>query len=166
MCVCVCCVTASGSLGCFQSPEHRHSVLLSRYDTSLLSIIPSVRQSHRLCRAVRHVRERVRACVRGYAFFMRRVCVLIPHSLAKSPPPQVGQLRNGSWNRHGNSSPRQASHSVAPLEAHRRNVVSHHPNTVRLSLGQILQSMSQVLKFIISAHSHFFSLMESEMALS
>lgn len=33
------------------------------------------------------------------------VSVLVAYSLAKSPPPpQVGQLRNGSWNRHGNNS--------------------------------------------------------------
>lgn len=108
VCVVVCCVTSSGSLGYFQPPERRRSVLLSHHDTFLLSIVLSVQQSHRLCSAMRHVRERVRACVSAHAFVCR-VCVLMPHSLAKSPPPQVGQLRNGRWNRHGNSSPRQAS---------------------------------------------------------
>lgn len=137
--VCVCCVTASGSLGCFQPPECRHSVLSSRYGIFLLSIDPTEQQSHPLCSGLRHVRERVRLCA---CLFVCRACVLIAHSLAKSPPPQVGQLRNGSWNRHGNNSSGQASECRTIGDSQTERCVSSSKH--RLSENSV-QSMNQVL---------------------
>lgn len=93
----VCCVTTSGSLGCFQPTRVLPLNSVPCYDTFLLSIIPKKQHSYRLGGGPRHVPERV--CL----------CVLVAYSLAKSPPQQVGQLHNGSWNRHGNNHSGQAS---------------------------------------------------------